>query len=397
MNSRSFRVTPMASRRSNAPRLGTLAVLAVVLALGGCSSKADKTSNAMPAAATPHDVTMTAAQRAHIGLYRVTASDYRQTIDTTGVVDFDNDHATSVLAPFSGPVARLLVAPGDKVKKGQALALVDSPDFAAAIGAYRKALVTAKNARRLADMDKDLVEHDGVARREEQQAQTDAASAEADRDAALQALIGLNVDAQTIKDIQAGRSVTHAGGTIRAPIAGTVVEKLITPGQLLQAGTTPCFTVADLSRVWVMAQIPTADLASVHVGDSADVMAGDSAQSLPGTVANIAALVAADTRAVVARVVVDNPHDLLKKQMYVSVRLHAQQPNHGLLVPVSAILRNDENLPFVYVAQHDGGFARRSVTLGNRVADRYLIPAGLKAGEQIVVDGGIFVQFMQNQ
>ena len=118
---------------------------------------------------------------------------------------------------------------------------------------------------------------------------------------------------------------------------------------------------------------------------------------MPGTVANIAALVAADTRAVVARVVVDNPHDLLKKQMYVSVRLHAQQPNHGLLVPVSAILRNDENLPFVYVAQHDGGFARRSVTLGNRVADRYLIPAGLKAGEQIVVDGGIFVQFMQNQ
>ncbi|MEO5811028.1 MAG: efflux RND transporter periplasmic adaptor subunit, partial [Rhodanobacter sp.] len=67
------------------------------------------------------------------------------------------------------------------------------------------------------------------------------------------------------------------------------------------------------------------------------------------------------------------------------------------LVPVSAILRNDENLPFVYVARPDGGFAQRPVTLGERVDKRYLIDAGLKVGEQIVVDGGIFVQSMQNQ
>ncbi len=398
MNNRSFLAAPAASRRRSLPRVCTLAALTTVLALGGCSSSTGKTDNAAQVvAATPHDVTMTAAQRKHIGLYSVALSDYRKTIDTTGVVDFDNDQATSVLAPFSGPVSRLLVAPGDKVKKGQPLAVVDSPDFAAAIGAYRKALVTAKNARRLADMDKDLVQHDGVAQREEQQAQTDAASAEADRDAALQSLVALNVDAQTIKDIQAGRPVSRIEGTIRSPIAGTVVQKLITPGQLLQAGSTPCFTVADLSRVWVMAQISGTDLASIRVGDLADVASDDTAKNLSGIVANIAALVDPDTRAVAARVVVDNPHDLLKKQMYVSVRIHSRQPSRGLLVPVSAILRDDQNLPFVYVTQHDGGFARRPVTLGYRAADRYDISGGLKAGEQIVVDGGIFVQFMQNQ
>jgi cobalt-zinc-cadmium efflux system membrane fusion protein len=133
------------------------------------------------------------------------------------------------------------------------------------------------------------------------------------------------------------------------------------------------------------------------VGDAAEVVAGDSAGSLAGTVANIAALVDPDSRAVTARVVVDNPHELLKKQMYVSVRIHSRQLSHGLLVPVSAILRDDENLPFVYVTRHDGSFARRPVTLGYRLADRYDISAGLQAGEQIVVDGGIFVQFMQNQ
>ena len=151
---------------------------------------------------------------------------------------------------------------------------MDSPDFAAAISAYRKALATAKTDRRLADLDKDLIQHHGVAQREAEQAETDAANAEADRDAALQALVSLNVDPQTIKDIQEGRPVARPEGMIRSPIAGTVVEKLITPGELLTAGTTPCFTVADLSRVWVMAQIFGSDLASVSVGDSAEVVTG---------------------------------------------------------------------------------------------------------------------------
>ncbi|HEY9512422.1 MAG TPA: efflux RND transporter periplasmic adaptor subunit, partial [Rhodanobacter sp.] len=261
MNSRSLTAAPLASSPYSLPRAIVFAVLLTALALGGCSTNADDVAQAP--ATTPHAVTMTAAQRAHLRLYTVVPSDYRRTIDTTGVVDFDNDRATSVLAPFSGPVARLLVAPGDKVKKGQALAIVDSPDFAQAMGAYRKALVTAHNARRVADMDKDLVAHDGVAQREEQQAQTDAASAEADRDAALQTLVGLNVDPQTIKDIQSGRPVSRIDGIIRSPVTGTVVQKLITPGQLLQAGSTPCFIVADLSRVWVMAQLSTTDLASV--------------------------------------------------------------------------------------------------------------------------------------
>ncbi len=112
---------------------------------------------------------------------------------------------------------------------------------------------------------------------------------------------------------------------------------------------------------------------------------------------NISALVDPDTRSVVVRVVVENPGDFLKKQMYVRVLIQARQESTGLLVPVSAILRDDENLPFVYVVQPDGSFARQHVTLGYRSGDQYDIPAGLKAGDQIVVDGGIFVQFMQNQ
>jgi cobalt-zinc-cadmium efflux system membrane fusion protein len=112
---------------------------------------------------------------------------------------------------------------------------------------------------------------------------------------------------------------------------------------------------------------------------------------------NIAALVDPDTRSVGVRVVVDNPGDLLKKQMYVRVRIEAHAESSGLLIPVSAILRDDENLPFVYRVESDGSFAREHVTLGSRTGDQYDIADGLKPGDRIVVDGGIFVQFMQNQ
>ena len=390
MKSRLASATRLVPRR----RAACVLALSALLGVAGCSSKAEPQQ---AAADTPQNVTMTPAQRQHIHLLTLALASFHRAIETTGVVDFDNDQATSVLAPFSGPVARLLVAPGDKVHQGQPLALVDSPDFSAAISAYRKALISAQNARRLADADKDLVQHEGVSRREAEQAQTDAASAEADRDAALQALVALDVDAGTIKAIQAGRTVARAQGIIRAPIAGTVVEKLITPGQLLQAGTTPCFTVADLSKVWVMAQVSAAELATIRVGDPAQVDSGMPGVELPGTVDNIAAVVNPDTRAVAARIVVPNPGDVLRKQMYVRVRIQSRQAGQGLLMPVSAMLRDDENLPFVYVVQHDGSFARRRVTLGPRNGDQYEVSDGLKPGDQIVVDGGLFVQFMQNQ
>jgi cobalt-zinc-cadmium efflux system membrane fusion protein len=146
-----------------------------------------------------------------------------------------------------------------------------------------------------------------------------------------------------------------------------------------------------------MAQVFGSDLSSVSVGDSAEVSGGSGSNSLSGTVDNISALVDPDTRSVPVRVVVDNPGDVLKKQMYVRVRIRSRVERSGLLIPVAAVLRDEENLPFVYVVESDAGFARRHVTLGNRTGDQYVIPEGLAAGERIVVDGGLFLQFMQSQ
>jgi cobalt-zinc-cadmium efflux system membrane fusion protein len=364
----------------------------IVSTLAACSSKAEPQA----AADTPHDVTLTAAQRQHIHLLTIERSRFHRSIETSAVVDFDHDRAVQVLAPFSGPVTEVLVSPGDQVKAGQPLARVDSPDFAAAVGAYRKALAAAHAADQLAATDRDLYAHQAISQREHAQAQSDAAGADADRDATLQALLALHVDPQTIAAIREGKPVARGQGVIRAPIAGTVVEKSIAPGQLLAAGSTPCFTVADTSSMWVMAQLFGDDLAAVENGDAATVEVGDGV-TMVGKVTNVGAVVDPDTRAIGARVQVANPHGVLKRQMYVRVRIESGRAHEGLLLPVSAVLRDDENLPFVYVADADGGYAQRSVTLGGRVGDAFEVPAGLHAGDKVVVDGAIFLHFMQTQ
>jgi cobalt-zinc-cadmium efflux system membrane fusion protein len=395
MRNKSFQRKPPSNRERAFHLMAIPAGIAIAAMFAGCSPKENNSAQASSIIAS--NVTLTAAQRQNIHLYTVAPSQYRKTVETTGTVEFDNDHATTVLAPMSGPVAKLLVSLGQQVKADEQLATVNSPDFAAAISAYRKGLATAKSTRELADLDKDLLQHHGVAQREATQAEADAVNAEADRDTALQALVSLKVDHDIIKEIQDGRPISQVEGVIPSPVAGTVVEKLITPGELLQAGATPCFTVAELSHVWVMANLFGSDLAPVSIGDPVEVVPDVGSTNLSGTVENISSLVDPDTRSVTVRVVTENPGSLLKKDMYVRVRIQTRQENTGLLVPVSAVLRDDENLAFVYVAQPDGSFARQHVTLGYRAGDEYDIPSGLKSGDQVVVDGGIFMQFQQEQ
>jgi cobalt-zinc-cadmium efflux system membrane fusion protein len=369
------------------------AALAFAL-VAGCSSSAEESGKATPAIA---NVRLTKAQRSHIQLYTVVPVGYRQRIEAPGTVDFDNDQATSVVSPFTGPVTRILVALGQHVAKDQPLAVVSSADYATAIGAYRKAVVTASNARRLATADRDLAAHNGISEREAAQAQTDAASADADRDAAFQALLSMGVDRGTISRAMAGSPTAGLAGVIRAPVSGVIVDKQITPGQLLQAGSSPAFTVANLSQVWVLAQIAPSDLSQVGYHDAAMIDPGNGTGPFRGTVQNISASVDPNTRAVVARIVAPNPGDLLKKQMYVDVSIESGRVATGLLVPVSAVLRDDQNLPFVYIFLSDGSFARRHVTLGYRDSQNEAVTSGLSSGDRVVSNGALFLQFMQSQ
>ena len=290
-----------------------------------------------------------------------------------------------------------MVSLGQPVSKGQPLALIQSADYATAIAAYRKAAVTAANARRLAVADRDLAAHNGISQREATQAQTDAASAEADRLAALQALLSLGVDRGTVARALAGSPVAGVAAVIRAPVSGIVVEKQITPGQLLQAGSTAAFTVANLSQLWVLAQIAPSDLSAsasmIRRRSIRETALGHSMARSTISPPRSTKTLARSWRASSCPI----PPTCSRSKCTSHVSIESGRVSTGLLVPVSAVLRDDENLPFVYVGLADGSFARRHVTLGYRDSQNYAVTSGLQSGERIVTNGALFLQFMQSQ
>jgi len=371
--------------------------LFLLLSLAACSSN----GSARPADSANGrngSFVLTEDQRAKIHLVTVQNTPFRPTLEATGTVAFNGDRSTPVLSPISGPAMQILVNPGAVVKKGEALATVSSPDFAAAVAAYRKSESAYRNAKRIADLDEQLFKNDALARRDLEQAQTDEAAAAADRDAAIQQMRALGVQESQIEAIRENKPTTEPlQATIRAPIEGTVVEKLISPGQLLQAGTTQCFTIADLSSMWVLANVFPSDLKDVAVGEPVDVVTDAATLPLTGRVDYVAALVDPSSKAIGVRVLVPNMNHVLRKDMFVHVGIHATHEHTGLLVPTTSVLRDEENLPFVYVAAGNGSFDRRRITLGSRVGDQYEVVSGIKSGDKVVSEGALFLQFAESQ
>jgi membrane fusion protein, heavy metal efflux system len=381
--------------RKSAALAATWWILPALLVVG-CSKAPQAEDSTAPD--TTGIITLPANQVAQIHVIQVTPTSYHLTVSTTGTVSFDGDQSTQVLAPISGPVQQVLVEVGRPVKRGQALAVVASPDFAAAVADFRKTQAEAENARRIADLDEQLFKNDAIARRDMEQAQTDAVSAEADMEAALQQLVALGADSADLETLKAGKPITAKGGVIRAPIEGTLVQKLITPGQLLTAAQTPCFTVADVSRMWVLGNIFESDLAQVQRGDSVDVTSNAyPGMQFHGRIDYVADLIDPDTRATSVRVTVPNPDHRLRQGMYVNVAIHSARERRGLLVPISAVERDEDNRPFVFVGLGNSRFQRRTVTLGHRVDEHYEITEGLASGDQVVSEGELFLQFALTQ
>jgi cobalt-zinc-cadmium efflux system membrane fusion protein len=372
---------------------------ALLIALAACGKDAAPVGGdtAHAAGTQAKDVAVTKEQATRIKIADVAVTSFKPSIQTTGTVAFNGDRSTQVLAPLSGPITKIFVDQGRVVNAGDALATVTSPDFAAAMAAYRKAQSAYRNAQHIADLDEQLFKNDAISRREMEQAQTDAAGAVADRDAAIEQMRSLGVDEKTIAAVKDNKPVAQLEAVIRAPISGTVVEKLVNPGQLIQAGSTACFTIADLSSVWVMANVFESDIASVSSGEEASIMTGAVATPIAGRVVYVGSLVDPSSKATAVRVLTPNPHDILKRDMLVNVAIRASQSRTGMLIPASAVLRDDQNLPFVYASLPNNHFARRSITIGLRVGDQYEVTSGLKAGDRIVVDGALFLQFAGSQ
>lgn len=370
-------------------RAAILAAAAFVLLLAACG-KQPPTEAQKQAAADPKLFSIPQDQLAHVQVVSLQPTQITRTLRLPGTVAYNAFTTTPVISQVSGPVGRITVVPGQVVKAGQPMLYVSSPDFAQ----LRSNYIKARDAHALAHKNyaraQDLYAHHAVAQRDLETAESAEVQAQADLEAAEQSLriVGANPD-----------SIMKAKGAevpVNAPISGEVVERQVAPGQLLQAGNTQCFTISDMRKVWVMVNVYQQDLEHVHVGDPATIRSDAYPDAFHGTISYLGASLDPTTRTLQARVVTDNPSEKLKKDMYVTVELVAGKIENALAVPDAAVLRDSENQPFVYLEVEPGKFAQRSVKLGDSHDGKTQIVAGLQAGDKVVGDGSLFLQFQNS-
>ncbi len=331
--------------------------------------------------------TVPAEQMAHVQVVKTVKASLARNLRFTGSVAYDALATTPVFSAVGGPVKEILAAPGDEVHAGQPLLHVSSPDYSQARSAYLK----AKDMFQLADKNykrsQDLYAHKAIAEKDLEQAESDRTQAEHDVESMGDALRVLGIADPDVKP------TTTLEIPVLAPVSGEIVERLVGPGQLLPAGTTQCFTISDTSKVWGLVNVYQGDIGSVHIGDTADITTDAYPQPFHGRISYIAPAMDPVTRTLQERIETENPDHKLKRDMYVTATVRAGAIEGALLVPDSAVLRDTENQPFVYVLAGPNQFARRLVTLGDSADGKTQIKTGLKEGESVAGDGSLFLQF----
>jgi cobalt-zinc-cadmium efflux system membrane fusion protein len=385
------------------------ALVVSLIAVGACGGRAreekpaEKAAAAAPpaATATPGGQASTAAsyfavpteQLAHLEIEPVKRTAFTTNLRTTGTVDWDNDHTTQAITQVSGPITRILVDFGTQVTVNQPLLYVASPDITGAFATYRKAVNRLALAKQNLERSRDLLDHKAIAQRDFEQVQADYNDAQTDVQTSLQALKILGVPEKEVTDAEKQNTAVRPELPMRSPIAGTIVQKLVQPGQVIQAGATTAFVISNVSTVWVQAHVYEKDLREVRDGDSAEVRSASFPDVFRGKVTYIGNQLDAATRTTPVRIVTTNPHGFLKKDQFVDVVINDKATRDVVVVPTSAVLYDTENLPFVYVEVEQGKFGQRQVTIGAQQNGMTEITQGLKESERVVTQGSLFLQF----
>jgi len=371
--------------------LALIVVLSVALGFSGCSR--DEGANASkPEGSNPEKAvlfTVPADQMAHVQVFTVQPTSLTRTLRLTGAVAYNNFHTTPVITQVSGPVSRIVVVPGERVQRGQPMLYVASPDYSQLRTNYLKAKDAYSLAQKAYLRAKDLYDHHAIAEQNLEQAESAEVQAGGDLVAAEAALKVLGVtDPEALVKAPPSFEVP-----VKAPINGEVVEQDVAVGQLLQLTTTQCFLISDVSTVWVLVNVYQKDLPYVKVGDPVTIQTDAYSDVFQGRIAYVAASLDPNTRTLQARIETGNPGEKLKKDMYVTASVDAGTIQNAIAVPDSAVLRDSENQPFVYAEAGSNQFAKRPVTLGESMQGRTQVTSGIKAGDRVIGDGSLFLQF----
>ncbi len=369
------------------PAAAGLFALVVMGCTGSGDTQAAESPQAAPESRRTDTIRLTADAIRTIGLKTevATRAPLQIPLQVSGRVTYDEERFAQISAPVAGRVQSFRAHIGDRVKRGEPLAFIESPEIGRAQSDYLRAMADLDVAERAFERAKVLLEKKGVSRSEVQRLEGEALRARAAAQEAEHHLAILGFTGEAVARLR-GTGAAETAMPLVSPLSGVVVRHEAFTG----AGVEPTqmlYLVADLSQVWVEADVHERDLARVQPGQGAEIRV----QAYPdrvfsGRVETLGRALEEETRTLMVRVVVRNRDEALKPGMLAQVGLLTGAGDDALTVPADAVQRDGERA-LVFVEQEPGVFAVREVTVGRMAGNRIEIRVGVEPGEKVVTTG----------
>ena len=372
-------------------KLTFIALLTSLLLISGC--KKSQPSGAAQTAQDPNLVMANEALLAQIKISVVSQGDVSDILRVAGQIDFDEQALTRIGASVTGRVTQINAQLGNEVKKGDTLALINSSELSNSQLAYLKARSEKEFHRRTVQRAKTLFEADVISAAELQRRESEYEVASAQTRAAQDQLRVLGVNLKAMEELATTGAIDSVA-SVMATIKGIVVERKVTTGQVVQPADV-LFTVADLSRVWAVAQVPEQQVAQVKVGQSVHIeVPALENEKLIGKLIYVGQTVNPESRTVLVRTELDNTSGRLKPSMLASMLIEST-PTKRVVVPITAIVR-EQDADYVFIEEKPGSFRLKPVRLSSEHNGQRVVLDGLSQGMRIVSDGAFHLNNHRN-
>jgi membrane fusion protein, heavy metal efflux system len=343
----------------------------------------------------PSSVDLSDAQTTAVKVEPVEVHDFPVEKEAVGSIDFNEDMETQVFTPYQGRIISLFAQVGDDVKRGQTLFTIDSPDLLAAesnlIAAAGVMELTTRNLTRL----QQLYTSRAVSQHDLEQAVSDQQTAEGNLRAARDAVRIFGKSEAEIDKIVAAR-LADPTLVVPSPIDGRITARSAAPGLLVQPGNAPApYTVADISTMWMLANVAETDSPAFHVGQDVQVeISAFPGRVFEGKTKTVGSIVDPNTRRVLVRSEIKDPQHELRSGMFANFVIRVGAPQRSLAVPLNGVVREGDGTQTVWVTSDRRRFEKRTVTIGDQRDGFRQILEGVKPGELVATDGAVFLSNM---
>lgn len=381
----------MTANRTSTVLPKLLLSLLLIAVLGACNKK-----NAQPedeAKPDPMVVKAPAPLMEQIKIAPVITAPVSDTLRVAGRIDFDEQRLARIGSSVNGRVTDLSAQLGQHVNKGEVLARLHSNELSTAQLAYLKAKSQMELNRRNVERAQSLFATDVISDAELQRRTNEFEISSAETRAARDQLRVLGLPQSSIDQLGKTGAIDSVAPVISS-IKGVVVERKVAAGQVVQPADS-LFVIAELSRVWAVAQVPEQQVSQVKEGQSVHIeVPALGNEKLVGKLIFVGQTINPDTRTVLVRTELDNHEGRLKPAMLASMLIEAA-PVERLVVPNSAVVREND-MDYVFINQADNQFRLTRVKLGHQSNGQRVVLEGLKPGDRIVVEGAFHLNNQRN-